>query len=207
MQKKYKDKLLVQTAFRPDRLRDMTYSQFWILVEENQVQRARFSYDKRNVFVTTKPTAPGGQRTEMVGLPPDPKLMDHLTAHGVFVQEPRDLSVVEDFLLGIMRIGIPASVGLALFYSSSKIGLLAEDKVSYRSINRLGRTDEMRSALSEWLPFSRDFERRKLTRDARSDFFSEQTFFFSFGSKRHRTLRWSPLGRSKPASRTSPVLT
>ncbi|QDZ24957.1 P-loop-containing nucleoside triphosphate hydrolase [Chloropicon primus] len=136
LQKKYKDKLLVQTAFRPDKLRDMTYSQFWCLVEESQVQKARFSYDRRNVFVTTKPSAPGGQRTEMVGLPPDPKLLDHLTTHGVYVEEPRDLSVVEDFLLGIMRIGIPTAVGLALFYSSSKIGLLAEDKTSsFETVN------------------------------------------------------------------------
>ena len=130
LQKKYKDKLLVQTAFRPDKLRDMTYSQFWSLVGENQIQKARFAYDKRNVFVTTKPTAPGGQRTEMVGLPPDPNLLDHLVTHGVFIEEPRNLSVVEDLLLGLMRIGIPLSVGAALFYSSSKIGLLAEDKSS-----------------------------------------------------------------------------
>ena len=130
LQKKYKNKLLVQTAFRPDKLRDMTYSQFWCLVEENQIQKARFSYDRRNLFVTTKPTAPGGQRTEMVGLPADPELMDHLTTHGVFVQDAKDLSFIEDLLLGVMRIGIPTAVGLALFYSSSKIGLLAEDKTS-----------------------------------------------------------------------------
>jgi cell division protease FtsH len=120
----------VQTQFRADKLRDMTYSQFWCLVEESQIQKARFNYDKRSMYVTTKTTAPGGQRTELLGIPPDPQLMDHLTTHGVFVQEPRDLSILEDLLLGVARIGIPTTVGLALFYASSKIGLLAEDKSS-----------------------------------------------------------------------------
>ena len=130
LQKKYKDKLLVQTAFRPDKLREMTYSQFWCLVEEGRIQKAKFSIDRRNLFVTTKPEAPGGRRTEKIGLPPDPDLMDHLTAHGVFVEEPGELSAIENALLGFMRIGIPAAVGLALLYSCSKIGMLAEDKTS-----------------------------------------------------------------------------
>jgi len=36
--------------------------------------------------VTTKDSAPGGRRTEKVGLPYDPDLFDHMVSHGVVVE-------------------------------------------------------------------------------------------------------------------------
>ena len=42
--------------------------------------------------MTTKDTAPGGRRTEKVGLPYDPDLFDHMVSHGVVVEvTPREL--------------------------------------------------------------------------------------------------------------------
>jgi hypothetical protein len=75
-------KMALQSAWRPDKLKDMTYTQFWALVKERQVDTVRYSDDRRSVFVTTKASAPGGARTEKVGLPFDPDLFDHMVEHG-----------------------------------------------------------------------------------------------------------------------------
>ena len=48
--------------------------------------QVKYTGDKRSVVVTTKATAPGGMRTEKVGLPFDPDLFDHMVEHGVVVQ-------------------------------------------------------------------------------------------------------------------------
>lgn len=37
-------------------------------------------------MVTTRATAPGGVRTEKVGLPFDPDLFDHMVEHGVVIE-------------------------------------------------------------------------------------------------------------------------
>ena len=141
----------VVTSWRPDKLKDMTYTQFWQLISERQIERVRcsvlsancqparlvvwpctsstqhlvdnltihvrssessfqqecrslhwlglhsfcgalqveFTHDKRSVEVTTKDTAPGGRRTEKVGLPYDPDLFDHMVSHGVVVEVMR----------------------------------------------------------------------------------------------------------------------
>ena len=106
----------------------MTYTQFWQLIHEQQIERVgcnsstpniptavtsvlwhdsrssvlcptkevvlmlvlqsqvKYSGDKRSVMVTTKATAPGGIRTEKVGLPFDPDLYDHMVEHGVVIE-------------------------------------------------------------------------------------------------------------------------
>lgn len=48
-------------------------------------EQAQYTADKRSVLVTTKDTAPGGRRTEKVGLPYDPELYDHMMEHGVHI--------------------------------------------------------------------------------------------------------------------------
>ncbi len=40
-------------------------------------------------MVTTEATAPGGARTEKVGLPFDPDLFDHMVQHGVVIEVGR----------------------------------------------------------------------------------------------------------------------
>ena len=59
--------------------------------------QVEFTHDKRAVTVTTKDTAPGGRRTEKVGLPYDPDLFDHMTSHGVVVEvTPEELSARDE---------------------------------------------------------------------------------------------------------------
>lgn len=48
--------------------------------------QVKFTGDKRCVWVTTKANAPGGVRTEKVGLPYDPELFDHMVEHGVVIE-------------------------------------------------------------------------------------------------------------------------
>ena len=54
--------------------------------------QVKYAGDKRSVMVTTKATAPGGARTEKVGLPFDPDLFDHMVEHGVVVEVPTAFS-------------------------------------------------------------------------------------------------------------------
>lgn len=82
------EKMALQSAWRPDKLKDMTYTQFWNLVGERQVEKASYSLDRRSIYVTTKASAPGGSRTEKVGLPFDPDLFDHMVEHGVYIETP-----------------------------------------------------------------------------------------------------------------------
>lgn len=82
------EKMALQSAWRPDKLKDMTYTQFWNLVGERQIENARYTADRRSIYVTTKATAPGGTRTEKVGLPFDPDLFDHMVEHGVYIDTP-----------------------------------------------------------------------------------------------------------------------
>lgn len=46
----------------------------------------RYAHTRQSVWVTTKDNAPGGRRTEKVGLPYDPELFDHLVLHGVGIE-------------------------------------------------------------------------------------------------------------------------
>ena len=48
--------------------------------------QVRNTFDRRAVWVTTKENAPGGKRTEKVGLPYDPDLFDHMVEHGVYIE-------------------------------------------------------------------------------------------------------------------------
>lgn len=48
--------------------------------------QVKFTADKRSVWVTTKDNAPGGVRTEKVGLPYDPDLFYHMVEHGVCIE-------------------------------------------------------------------------------------------------------------------------
>ena len=48
--------------------------------------QVKFTGDKRSVWVTTKANAPGGVRTEKVGMPYDPELFDHMVEHGVVIE-------------------------------------------------------------------------------------------------------------------------
>eukprot|EP00967_Tisochrysis_lutea_P044645 scaffold54194_cov19-Tisochrysis_lutea.AAC.1 len=75
----------------------MTYTQFWALVSEGNVERVRyFGPEQRAVMVKTKDSAPGGARFCKVVVAPDPQLFDHLVAHGVKV----DLGETEQQRLG-----------------------------------------------------------------------------------------------------------
>ncbi len=48
--------------------------------------QVKYTTNKQSLWVTTKDSAPGGRRTEKVGLPYDPELFDHMVLHGVVVE-------------------------------------------------------------------------------------------------------------------------
>jgi len=74
------------TVWRVDRLKNLTYSQMWKLVQAGHVDWAQPSGDHRSLTVRTKESAPGGARTQSVGIPYDEELFDHLLSHGVDVR-------------------------------------------------------------------------------------------------------------------------
>ncbi|KAL0023671.1 hypothetical protein WJX77_011852 [Trebouxia sp. C0004] len=112
---------LPQTMWRVDRLRDMTYTQFWHLIQERQIARVRYTDDKRAVMVTTEATAPGGARTEKVGLPFDPDLFDHMVQHGVVI-EASPLNPVLGIVAGFIRLFFPITAAAYLIKFAFRLG-------------------------------------------------------------------------------------
>ena len=74
------------TAASPYAARRLTYTQLWQLVAEGKVASVSIDADGGGCTATLGPGAPGGPRTERVGLPFDPALVDHLASHGVAVE-------------------------------------------------------------------------------------------------------------------------
>ena len=71
-------------------MRHLTYTQLWRLVAHGHVDWVRPTMDERSVVVRTRPTAPGGSRTETVGVPYDEDLLEHLLHHGVEIKSVDD---------------------------------------------------------------------------------------------------------------------
>ena len=88
--------------------------------------QARYSADRRSLYVTTTPGAPGGVRTEKVGLPFDPDLFDHMVEHGVYV-EPPALNPIMPLLHALARLVFP------IYFSFLLI------KFAFRSVHACGR--------------------------------------------------------------------
>jgi len=111
----------VRTAWRTDKLREMTYTQFWLLTREGRIDKVKFSGDGRSVMVTTKDNAPGGRRTEKVGLPYDPDLMHHLVEHGVEV-ELVQISPIYTVVVALLRLAFPVWLAMYLVKFSFRLG-------------------------------------------------------------------------------------
>jgi len=111
----------VRTAWRTDVLREMTYTQFWILTREGRVDKVKFTADGRSAFVSTKENAPGGARTEKVGLPYDPDLMHHLIEHGVEV-ELTPINKMNTILVAAIRLSFPLWLALYLVKFAFRLG-------------------------------------------------------------------------------------
>jgi ATP-dependent metalloprotease FtsH len=102
-----------QGYFRNDIQSRMSYTQFWILVRENRVERVRFTDDKRAFWVTTKANAPGGVRVEKIGIPFDPQLPDHLLMHRVQIDDNESVPGVK-FLFNMARIVLPIAFAVTI---------------------------------------------------------------------------------------------
>ena len=113
--------MAMQSAWRPDKLKDMTYTQFWNLVTEGRVEKVRYTMDRRSVIVTTKENAPGGVRTEKVGLPFDPDLFDHLVEHGVYIESP-DFNPALPVVHSVMRLVFPVWFSFLLVKFAFRLG-------------------------------------------------------------------------------------
>lgn len=77
------------TAGPVELARRLSYTQLWSLVREGHVDRVTFTPGGGPVTVVTRASAPGGVRSDRVGLPYDPAFLDHLLAHGVTVTSSR----------------------------------------------------------------------------------------------------------------------
>lgn len=77
----------IVTAWRTERLHDISYTQFLILLREGHIEKVKYKDNMKAIVVTTKPTCPGrGQQTQEVGLIYDPDLYNNLCAHGVAIE-------------------------------------------------------------------------------------------------------------------------
>jgi ATP-dependent Zn protease len=118
----------LQTAFRTERLRDMTYTQFLILLREGYVERVKYSDNMKSMRVTTTADCPGrGRVTEEIGLIYDPTLYTTLCSHGVAI-EYRTASGMEGVQAGLMRIIGPMLLTTMVIGWSLTLGRKPDDK-------------------------------------------------------------------------------
>lgn len=160
------------SAWRPDTLRQMTYTQFWCLVRDNLVERVAYTDDRRAVDVTTKAQAPGGKRTERVGLPYDPDLFDHLLAHGVVIESPKP-NPIWCAVANMVRLIAPIAFAVWIVRFSFKLGRkdrrdkifggarleLVRGKDLRVSFQDVAGVDQVKAEIQEIVTFLRDPKR------------------------------------------------
>ncbi|GAB4815168.1 hypothetical protein N2152v2_002214 [Parachlorella kessleri] len=111
----------IQTTWRLDKYKDMTYTQFRNLVQEGRIDKVKYTDDRRSVVVTTKASAPGGVRTAKVGLAFDPDLFDLMVEHGVYIQAP-DTNAVLPMLHSLARLVFPIAFSFMLIKFAFRLG-------------------------------------------------------------------------------------
>ncbi|KAI3432765.1 hypothetical protein D9Q98_004305 [Chlorella vulgaris] len=168
------------TMWRPEHLRDMTYTQFWNLVRERKVEQVKYTNDRRSIIVTTKPTAPGGARTEKVGLPFDPQLLDHMVMHGVYIEADTPNPVMP-LLHALARLIFPIAFSFLLIKFAFRLGskkqrdrifgganleLVKPEDAQY-SFKDIAGIDQVKEEITEIVQFLRD-PNRFLSLGARS---------------------------------------
>jgi cell division protease FtsH len=166
------EKMALQSAWRPDKLKDMTYTQFWNLVEEGRVESVRYTPDRRSVIVRTKASAPGGARTEKVGLPYDPELFDHLIKHGTYI-EPSEHNPALSIVHTLARLVFPVWFSFLLIKFAFRIGRKKKrDKIfggaklesisagdSRITFDDIAGIDQVKSEITEVVSFLKDPQR------------------------------------------------
>lgn len=162
----------VVTAWRTDKLRQMSYTQFLLLVREGHVESVRFTGNMKNVDVTTKASAPLGRRTERVGLIYDPHLYDYLCSHGVTVLTPTPDKLV-GVQMGIVRAFAPFVFALFIIKASFSLGRKRQpdrlfggarmQQINSNDIpitfNDIAGIDEVKAEIMEIVTFLREQER------------------------------------------------
>ncbi|KAK9810298.1 hypothetical protein WJX72_008286 [[Myrmecia] bisecta] len=157
------------TAWRVDKLKEMTYTQFWHLIREGRIDKVVYTADKRAVWVTTKPSAPGGVRTEKVGLPYDPDLFDHMVEHGVHI-EATPVNQFEAVLSTLVRLAFPIWFAIYLVQFAFRIGrkrkrdkLFGGARMEMISSKNIGTTfediagiDQVKAEIRELIQFLRN---------------------------------------------------
>ncbi|KAK9813430.1 hypothetical protein WJX73_008508 [Symbiochloris irregularis] len=166
----------VQTLWKPEKMKKLTYTQFWNLVKEHKVDKVKFTPDWRVVEVTTNSLAPGGVRTERIGLPPDPDLYDHLALHGVIVETMQG-NHLTDIALLFCSLGAPFILATFLIQKVFLLGLDVEldglhggkmERIKTgTTFNDIAGVDEVKDEVMEVVQFLRN-PRRFLDLGARS---------------------------------------
>jgi cell division protease FtsH len=110
-------------------LSKMSYTQFWLLVRENRIDKVKLTDDRRSLWVVTKANAPGGPKLSKIGIPFDPLLPDHLLTHRVQVED-NEIGSGSKFLFNLARIILPIVIVVyvqKLLYNMGKPPKSSED--------------------------------------------------------------------------------
>lgn len=112
----------IVTAWRTERLHDISYTQFLILLREGHIEKVRYKDNMKAVVVTTKASCPGrGKQTHEVGLIYDPELYSSLCAHGVSI-EYGSSGKMAGIQAGILRMFGPVLVTIMVVAWSLTLG-------------------------------------------------------------------------------------
>jgi len=148
----------------------MTYTQLWKLVGAGHVDWVQPTMDQRSLVVRTRDSAPGGARTERVGMPYDEELFDHLLSNGVEVRSPHNnpwLPVMNalarlllPFLFSVWLVQIAFRLGRKKkrdkLFGGARMEMVKGLGVSFDDVAGI---DEVKAEIMEVVQFLRDPER------------------------------------------------
>ena len=98
----------------PATILNMSYSDFWGLLQEGHIEKVKYTADRNHLWVWTKPDSPRGVSLHKIGLPYDPQLYDELIRNDVHVDAVvRSPAVAAIFSLCVL--GYPAFALYAIY--------------------------------------------------------------------------------------------
>ena len=122
--RKWDMRLVSPRIKHPFRILDMSYSDFWVLLQEGHIDKVKYTGDRNHLWVWTKVDSPKGCGLHRIGLPYDPTLYEELIKNDVKVE----ISVLSPALAvcaSVFKLGLPLFI-VFFFYRAMLAGEVNE---------------------------------------------------------------------------------
>jgi cell division protease FtsH len=157
-------------VWKPERLNELSYTQFLVLVREGHVERVKFSYNMSKMTVTTTATCPSRpSETATIGVAYDPHLYPLLSAAGVAVEAPSDAyepaaqlitGALYPFIAVMLLLTFAMALGRSLqsksaVFGGARLELIQSEDVGV-AFDDVAGIDEIKGEITEIVSFLKD---------------------------------------------------